>query len=211
MKGTEGRSRPPGAEGFSLVEVLVMALILAFVLLSVITLFIFGIQWNAWGRDETVLATLAQRKMEQLRRVPPPDLFQSVCDGTDLDTFGGGNWHCLEDPAAIAGPVDPYDHWREVGVGDCWTGADYDADSLREEQYRWNYCVNEVVFGNCLPPEMGAACGPDATGPYMEAKKVVVEVCRRREHNLGERPRADALGVIHEGRPAHCVKLEMYR
>ena len=182
-----------------------MALILAFVLLSVITLFIFGIQWNAWGRDETVLATLAQRKMEQLRRVPPPDLFKSVCDpsgSTVLPTFGGaGTWHCLANPAAITGPVDPYDHWPEVGSGDCWAAAEYDADSLREEQYRWNYCVNEVAFGNCLPPEMGEICGPDATGPYVEAKKVVVEVCRRREHNLGER----------EGRPPHCVKLEMYR
>ena len=73
--------------GFTLVEVLVMSLLLAFVLLSVVTLFVFGIKHNAWGRDEMVMATLAQRKVEQLRKVSPANLFDDPWLDTALATF----------------------------------------------------------------------------------------------------------------------------
>ena len=78
MSGAKRRGERGGVAGFTLVEVLLMAALLSFVLLSVATLFVLGMKHNAWGRDESVMATLVQRKMEELRQIGPSELYTDI-------------------------------------------------------------------------------------------------------------------------------------
>jgi prepilin-type N-terminal cleavage/methylation domain-containing protein len=186
-------------DGFTLTEILVVAAILSFVLLAVATLFVLGMRQNAWGRDETVLVSLAQRKMEELRRIAAARMDTDPWTGLDLTEYEGGQWHCLADPDETKREEWPVvnqdtDHWPSVDFQ--ITSAEA-RDRINEGFYRWNYCVHDVTFGECLTPSM---CGPDAAGPYVTARKVVVEVCRRAATDAQFKDRAE-----------HCAKLEMYR
>jgi len=206
MSNLRTNGREAGSAGFSLTEVMVMSALLAFALLSVATLFVFSIKHDAWGRDETVIATLAQRKMEQLRRISPNKLYTDPWTNALLARFdasganGSGPWRCLSDPRPTQ-----RDSWPVIGlpVSDVhWTPSEYANDDLKESQFRWNYCVYPVTFGNCRPDASPpTTCGPDFAGMYVDGRKVVVEVCRRREHNREQKT----------GRAPHCAKVEMYR
>lgn len=61
------RSHPRSAHGFSLVEVLVAASILAVALTSLAELFVLAARANAGARAATGVAVTAREKMEQLR------------------------------------------------------------------------------------------------------------------------------------------------
>ena len=103
-----------------------MTLLLSFVLLSVATLFILSMKHNAWGRDETIMATLAQKQMEQLRRMARDDLdTDSVC-GADEPLTAFGIWDCLRDPDP---DVRNANGWLNVGDASCW-----DPDEVDEQR-----------------------------------------------------------------------------
>jgi type II secretory pathway pseudopilin PulG len=197
MAATVRRTRV--SEGFTLVEVLVMAGLLAFILLGAASLFMFAVKQNAWGKDETVLVSLAQRKMEEVRGLSANKLDKDVWQSSQPDlpvNDPGSVGVCLADPSP-----SERETWPVVGEDAVhWDLTEFsDADKIHEQQYRWNYCVYEVVFGECVPDT--STCGPDTVGAYIDAKKIVVEVCKREATDL-ERQR---------GRAEHCAKLEMYR
>ena len=78
-----------GERGFTLIEVLVASLILATALIGLSSLFVLGLKNNAVAREDTVMAALAQEKVEQLRRKTRSDLedmFIATCRGPCTDS-----------------------------------------------------------------------------------------------------------------------------
>lgn len=88
-------------EGMSLVEVLVAAALLGGCLLSLCTLFIFGIKNNMAAKHDTLMAAYSQDKMEWLKQQQLPYLYNlRESNGTAKDFFVGGVWKSEAELAA---------------------------------------------------------------------------------------------------------------
>lgn len=78
------RRRLPWA-GFSLIEVLIASLILATALIALTSLFIVGMKNNSAAKEDTIMAALAQDKVELLKRLPRnalDSLLPAACQGS---------------------------------------------------------------------------------------------------------------------------------
>jgi prepilin-type N-terminal cleavage/methylation domain-containing protein len=65
-----GDERRVGEAGFSLVELLVAILVVAFVVLGVLTAFGQGVKFNSSSRDYTAVSNLAKSQLEELIALP---------------------------------------------------------------------------------------------------------------------------------------------
>src|SRR5690348_1203812 len=86
----------PGNRGFTLIEALITASVVACGLVAVAVIFSFAIRANISNRQMAVATSLAYDKMEELRWTP------SLADGTDrvtLDDTYSRTWHM--------GPLQP--------------------------------------------------------------------------------------------------------
>ena len=108
MVVTTGGKRLGCERGFTLVEVLIASFILATTLLALSTLFALGLKNNAVAKEDTVMASLAQGKLEQLRRISRSELeklFPTSCQGP-CETVLGVSPDCDEtDGGWATGPA----------------------------------------------------------------------------------------------------------
>jgi len=74
LSGPASRSRRASEPGFTLIEVLVASLILAIALIALSGLFALGIKNNAVAKEDTVMTSFAQDKLEDLKRQPLSEL-----------------------------------------------------------------------------------------------------------------------------------------
>jgi type II secretory pathway pseudopilin PulG len=68
--GGTGAERRAGESGYSLVELLVAILIVAFVVLGVLSAFGQGVKFNSTSRDYTAVSNLAKSHLEELIALP---------------------------------------------------------------------------------------------------------------------------------------------
>ena len=73
------------ADGFSLVEVLISASILAVVLLAIASMFPTGYRDVDWSGERTAAVALAQQRMETLRNQP----YAALAAGTTIENLAG--------------------------------------------------------------------------------------------------------------------------
>ena len=105
-------------EGFTLVEILIMMVILSFVALGIAGLFSHAMVVNASGHDYALLASEARLALENLQALP----FNDPNDDADpLDSLGGAtrNWQPLNPNFVIEYTVEDFriDDWTEARNG----------------------------------------------------------------------------------------------
>ena len=97
------------ADGFSLVEVLIAAAILAVALLAIASMFPIAHTNVDWSGDQTVAVTLAQQRIETLRNQP----YIALAAGTTTETAIPGLRGLVQKANdAILAPLNPVE--REV-------------------------------------------------------------------------------------------------
>ena len=114
---TDSRLRADN-EGFTLVEILIMMVILSFVALGIAGLFSHAMVVNASGHDYALLASEARLAIENLQALP----FDDPNDASDpLDSLGGAtrNWQPLNPNFVITYTVEDFriDDWTEARLG----------------------------------------------------------------------------------------------
>jgi Tfp pilus assembly protein PilV len=110
------RSRT-GSEGFTLVEILIMMVILSFVALGIAGLFSHAMVVNASGHDYALLASEARLALENLQAMP----FDDPNDDADpLDALGTErSWQPLNPNFVITYTVEDFriDDWGDARLG----------------------------------------------------------------------------------------------
>ena len=111
-------------EGFTLVEILIMMVILSFVALGIAGLFSHAMVVNASGHDYALLASEARLALENLQALP----FNDPNDDADpLDSLGGAtrNWQPLNPNFVIEYTVEDFrvDNWTQAAGGTGGWGA----------------------------------------------------------------------------------------
>jgi type II secretory pathway pseudopilin PulG len=105
------------SEGFTLVEILIMMVILSFVALGIAGLFSHAMVVNASGHDYALLASEARLAIENLQALP----FDDPNDDTDpLDALGTTrNWQPLNPNFVITYTVEDFriEDWTEARQG----------------------------------------------------------------------------------------------
>jgi len=82
--------------GLSLVEVLVAFTMLGMALMSLVPLFLFGMQVNASSRDLSVANSMAREKLDQLLQYPSTDARLQIPQGATLADASNNSW-CSND------------------------------------------------------------------------------------------------------------------
>ncbi|MGH7406687.1 MAG: prepilin-type N-terminal cleavage/methylation domain-containing protein [Candidatus Methylomirabilales bacterium] len=77
------------SEGFSAVEVLIAAAIIAVALLAIATMFPTGYSNVAQSGKRTAAVNLAQQKLEEVRNTPPATLVNGVTSETNIAGYAG--------------------------------------------------------------------------------------------------------------------------
>jgi type II secretory pathway pseudopilin PulG len=106
------------AEGFTLVEILIMMVILSFVALGIAGLFSHAMVTNASGHDYALLASEARFALEALQAT-------SFDDATLLDTGSVQNWPPINPNFVIEYTVEDFriDNWTQAAAGSGGWGA----------------------------------------------------------------------------------------
>lgn len=79
-------------KGFSLLEVMVAVVILAFGLLAIMHLFPIGLRASKISQDTTVATFLAQQKIEELRNTKYADIDDTPLTATFASPFSNFTW-----------------------------------------------------------------------------------------------------------------------
>ena len=105
-------------EGFTMVEILIMMVILSFVALGIAGLFSHAMITNASGHDYALLASEARFALEALQARP----FE---DATLLDTGSVQNWQPINPNFVIEYTVEDFriDNWTQAASGSGGWGA----------------------------------------------------------------------------------------
>jgi len=125
-------------EGFTLVEILIMMVILSFVALGIAGLFSHAMVTNASGHDYALLASEARFALEALQALP----FDDPADNNDPldDTGATRNWTPVNPNFVIEYTVEDFrvDNWTQAAAGSAgWslpttgTGAVTDTANLK--------------------------------------------------------------------------------
>lgn len=136
------RRRVEHPRGFTLVEVLVSSFILAVVLIALSSLFALGLKTQAVSKEETVMAALAQEKLEHLRRLPRQSLellFDSDCQGPCSGTCGH--------PCYPSGCSNSGTELRVVDQHEDPVSDPNPTDRIRESMYVRQWLVEKVNLG----------------------------------------------------------------
>lgn len=135
-RSVERQHRPPDQAGFSLIEVLVAAVILLVILLGVIPLFLHSMSNRQSGLESTAVGSYARTRAETLLELPFDHPELTVPAGSDeLEVveylpLGDREWTTDGAAAADAAWVRTT-HVRQFGSGDLLDGdTDGDGDSL---------------------------------------------------------------------------------
>ena len=142
----ELQSRPVlGSEGFTLVEILIMMVILSFVALGIAGLFSHAMIVNASGHDYALLSSEARLAIEALQARP--------FDDAALTAAGAGSphtWTPVNRNFVIEYTVEDFrvDDWGEANVGsEAWSApAGTDVANLKRITMTV-YSTNEVLHG----------------------------------------------------------------
>ena len=105
-------------EGFTLIEILIMMVILSFVALGIAGLFSHAMITNASGHDYALLASEARFALEALQARP-------FVDATLLDTGSVQNWPPINPNFSIEYTVEDFrvDNWTQAASGSGGWGA----------------------------------------------------------------------------------------
>ena len=108
------------SRGFTLLEVMITTVILAVGLLGLASLQIVAIKGNSFGQQMSVASTLAQNRLEQLRRTEYSSLSDGTSDGFDtyIDQANGVSYN--RQWAAVTDASHP--DWLTLDVTVNWTG-----------------------------------------------------------------------------------------
>ena len=158
MRTDPATSSPPappgrsGAAGFSLVEVLIAALVLLIVVLGVVPLFARSIVNNVMGHDHSTAVNFARSELEFFYRLPfnSPEL--TVPEGqTELVTVA-----CWE-PSAVDETTEG--EWIEIGDDGCPAGTTWRRTTVVRQ-----YSAAQLEFHPNNPPGAGGPF-PGGTDP----------------------------------------------
>ena len=108
------------AEGFTLLEVMITVVILAVGLLGLAGLQIVAIKGNSFGQQMSVASTLAQNKLEQLRRISYDSLSDGSSDDNDHYTDAANGVTYDRQWAAVTDVSHP--DWLTLNVTVTWAG-----------------------------------------------------------------------------------------
>ncbi|MGD2115802.1 MAG: hypothetical protein PVG07_12155 [Acidobacteriota bacterium] len=136
LVGPPGRRSPAVRGGFSLIEVLIAALLLLVILLGVVPLFIRSMTYRVEGRESTAVGSFARTRVETLLQLPfdHPDLTvpagSNELETVEYRTLDGRVWSrdaALADQAIWTRTT----RVRQFGAGDLADGdTDGDGDDL---------------------------------------------------------------------------------
>jgi len=126
-----------GADGFTLIEILIAIAIFAIGFLAIASVQLYNVKNNTTGNVTTISAMLARQKLEEIK---------SVSDITDLDDSPYNDSPCPGDPEKIdlAGNLDPDGVFRR-----CWDISEFSNPNwrmVRVEVYRAGNEERRVVL-----------------------------------------------------------------
>ena len=142
-------SRPRAAsEGFTLVEILIMMVILSFVALGIAGLFSHAMVVNASGHDYALLASEARLAIEGLQAMP----FDDPNDNDDpLDATGvTKSWQPVNPNFVIQYTVEDFriENWGEAGQGsEAWVAPGAGEQANLKRITMTVFSTNEILRG----------------------------------------------------------------
>ena len=136
------------SEGFTLVEILIMMVILSFVALGIAGLFSHAMLTNASGHDYALLASEARLAIENLQAMP----FDDPNDDTDpLDALGTTrNWQPLNPNFVIEYTVEDFriENWSEARQGsEAWAAPAAGEEANLKRITMTVRSTNEILHG----------------------------------------------------------------
>lgn len=78
--------REDGADGFTLLETTIALLVMMVVAFAAASLFVFAVKYNTGANDRVLALSIAQQRMERLRRTPFSDPIFSTASSTETYT-----------------------------------------------------------------------------------------------------------------------------
>lgn len=118
-----GTARRTGGDGYSLVEVLAAAVLLAGVLLAIMTMFVAGGHQIRSGKLMTTAIAIAEDCLEEFRRLGHSQAYQLIDDVSDADTstryvWDSATWTFGAPPPANAEYQEILDRWKRMVEGE---------------------------------------------------------------------------------------------
>lgn len=120
------------SRGFTLIEITIALLVLAIGLLGLLALFPVGFNASRKAGNTTQAAILAQKYVEDLKRVGYTNLITNTPDGEagwveEGTTAAGANFNYFAFKRVISDPTDNF--YRQVEVTICWPAPSADPSS----------------------------------------------------------------------------------
>ncbi|MBI3810901.1 MAG: prepilin-type N-terminal cleavage/methylation domain-containing protein [Nitrospirae bacterium] len=183
MKNLKSRLNNPS--GFTLLELMIAMVVLAFGLMGVSGMILQSVKGNAFGNQMTQASALVQDKIEELRNQAYTDLFKTC-------STGGYPVVCTAAPIGMADSAGPNDGGTG---GDAYTGGG--GDGL------WTYQYASPPAANPLPPGMTLVWGVKRN--YPQPKLIWLTACAI----WGGVPAANECNLTtHTNKNIHVVRID---